>query len=164
MSRGKRLAELSCALEEDMAIDSKRAFDRAFLDMCDAPDFAAAEDHLGHALTDIYSLYEQVRLPPSSQKLRRAALEATPEGRTALAIAWVRKFPTHHLIEVSEAADIYSGYYTRIYGVLVWRPRIEVTTTQDNEGRRHEFYDDCLAGQPVLDTLQKAVTALMAVS
>jgi hypothetical protein len=130
--------------------------------MCAAADFEAAEDHLSHALCDFYSLYEQAKLPPSSQKLRRAALEASPAGRAALAIAWVRKFHTHHLIEVSKAGDLYSDYYTNLYGVLVWRDRADITTVEDDEGRRHEFYDDELAGRPTLDTLQKSVTAVIA--
>jgi hypothetical protein len=140
----------------------KRAFDRAFADMCAASDFEAAEDHLSHALCDFYSLYEQAKLPPC-QKLRRAALEASPAGRAALAIAWVRKFHTHRLIEVSNAGDLYSGYYTNLYGVLVWRDRADITTIEDDEGHRHEFYDAELAGKPTLDTLQKAVSAVVAV-
>jgi hypothetical protein len=142
----------------------KRAFDRAFADMCAAADFEAAEDHLGHALCDLYSLYELAKLSPSSQKRRRAALEASPAGRAALAIAWVRKFHTHHLIEVSKAAAVYSGYYTNLYGVLVWRDRADITIIEDDEGRRHEFYDAELAGKPVLDTLQQAVAAVVAVA
>jgi hypothetical protein len=141
----------------------KRAFDRAFADMCAAADFEAAEDHLAHALSDFYSLYEQAKLPPSSQQRRRAALEASPAGRGALAIAWVRKFHTHHLVEVSKVGNLYSGYYTKLYGVLVWRNRGDITTVEDNEGRRHEFYDTELAGKPVLDTLQNAVSAVIAV-
>jgi hypothetical protein len=146
-----------------MALDPKRAFDGAFAAMRDAPDFDAAVDHFGHALTDFYSLYERAKRPPSSQKLRRDALEATAEGRTALAVAWARKFPTHHLIDTTEAVDAYSGSYTPIYGVLVWRRRPEFTAAEDDEGHRHVFYDNHLAGQPVLDTLQTAVAALLAI-
>jgi hypothetical protein len=65
-----------------------------------------------------------------------------------------------------------SGFYTdfdpdsgswTLRGLLVWRPRGEVTTIEDDEGRRHEFYDDHLAGRPVPDTLQEAVSAVMAI-
>jgi hypothetical protein len=89
--------------------------------------------------------------------------QASPAGRAALAIAWVRNFNTHHLVEVSKVGNLYSGYYTKLYGVLVWRNRSDITAVQDNEGRRHEFYDTELAGNPVLDTLQNAVSAVIAV-
>ena len=72
-------------------------------------------------------------------------------------------FHTHDVVEVSETANIYSGYYTRLYGVLAWRPRSSFTTNPDGEGR-HLFYDRHLEGRPVLDTLQTAVSAVVAVT
>jgi hypothetical protein len=38
--------------------DPERAFDRSFAAMCDASDFEAAEDHLGHTVDELYRLYE----------------------------------------------------------------------------------------------------------
>ena len=143
-----------------MATDPKRAFDRAFAAMLGAEDLEVAEDHLGHALTDFYRLYEQARQPPASPASRKAALEATPEGCTALAIAWARAFHTHDVVEVSKDADLYSSYYTAIYGVLAWRPRSDFTANIDGDGR-HLFYDTYLEGRPVLDTLQSAVSVLV---
>jgi hypothetical protein len=131
--------------------------------MCAASDFEAAEDHFGHALADVYSLYELAKQPPSDKAARRTALEASEEGRIVLAVAWARTFNSHELIEVSRAADLYSDYYTELYGVLAWRPRSDFTTNHDGEGR-HAFYDSLLAGKPVLDTLQKAVAALVAIT
>ena len=143
--------------------DPKRAFDRSFAAMCDAADFEAAEDHLGHALTDFYRLYERAKHPPSSPAARKTALEATGNGKAALAIAWVRTFHTHDVVEVSEASDIYSDYYTNLYGVLAWRPRSNFTSNPDGEGW-HLFYDRYLEGRSVLDTLQTAVSAVVAVT
>jgi hypothetical protein len=143
--------------------DPKRAFDRAFADMRAAADFEAAEDHFGHALADVYSLYELARKPPSDKAARRTALEASEEGRIALAVAWGRTFNSHELIEVSRDADLFSNYFTELFGVLAWRPRSDFTTYHDGEDR-HEFYDSLLAGKPVLDTLQKAVAALVAIT
>ena len=131
--------------------------------MYEASDFEAAEDHLGHALTDFYRLYEQAKQPPSSPASRTTALEVSPEGCTALAIAWARTFHTHDVVEVSKVTGIYSRYYTRIYGVLAWRPRSDFTANTGGDGR-HLFYDTYLEGRPVLDTLQDAVSALEAVS
>lgn len=142
--------------------DPKRAFDQAFADMCRATDFEAVEDHLGHALTDLYRLYEQAKQPPMDKTSRRTALRGSPEGRTALAIVWTRAFHTHDVVEVSKAADLYSDYFTELYGTLAWRPRSDFTNNEDGEDR-HVFYDGFLAGRPVFDTLQKAVSALVAV-
>jgi hypothetical protein len=75
--------------------DPERALGRSFSAMCGAADFEAVEDHLSHALTDFYRLYERAKQPPSSSAARKAALETTDEGKTALAIAWARKFHIH---------------------------------------------------------------------
>ncbi len=146
--------------------DPKRGFDLAFAALCEAKDFDAAESHLGHAMEDLYRLYELAGGPPltkAKRASRDAALEATDVGKTALAIVWARKFRTHEVAEVSQAADLYSGYYTNLYGVLAWRPRADFTA--DTDGRDwHRFYDTYLEGRPVLDTLQIAVSAVVAVA
>jgi hypothetical protein len=102
--------------------DPKRGLDLAFVAIAEAADFEAAESHLGHTMEDLYRLYELARQPPSTKVLRDAALEATDDGKTALAMVWGRKFRTHEVVEVSQAADMYSDYYTNLYGVLAWRP------------------------------------------
>jgi hypothetical protein len=143
--------------------DPKRGFDLALGAVCQAADFATAEIHLGHAMEDLYRLYELAKQPPSSRASRDAALEAVDEGKTALAIVWARKFRTHEVVEVSRPADIYSGYYTKIYGVLAWRPRSDFTADTGGRGW-HMFYDTYLEGHPVLDTLQTAASAVMALT
>ena len=141
--------------------DPKQGFDLAFAALCEATDLAVAEAHLGHAMEDLYRLYELAKRPPSSKASRDTALETTDEGKTALAIVWVRKFRIHDVMEVSQAADVYSSYYTKIYGVLVWRTRSDFKAGPDGRGW-HLLYDTYLEGCPVLDTLQAAVSAVVA--
>jgi hypothetical protein len=140
--------------------DPKRGFDLAFASLCEAADFDTAEVHLGHAMEDLYRLYELAKKPPSSSRARDAALGTTDQGKTALATVWTRKFRTHDVMEVSRAADVYSNYYTNLYGVLAWRLRSDFTTTTDGRGW-HLLYDTYLEGRPVLDTLQTAASAVV---
>lgn len=140
--------------------DPKRAFDRAFVQVAAAPDFDAAVDQIGHALGDIYSLYELAKNPPSDKTKRRQGLEVSNEGKTALAIAWIRTFNTHEAITVNQDGDVFTDYYVKRYRVPLWRPRVAITSNIDGEGR-HVFYDQYLADLPVLDTMQGAVSALV---
>lgn len=57
--------------------DPKRGFDLAFVAIAEAADFEAAESHLGHAMEDLYRLYELAKQPPLTKALREAALVAT---------------------------------------------------------------------------------------
>jgi hypothetical protein len=147
------------------------AFDLAFTGMCGADTFEIAEAHFGHALCDLYRLFELVKPTANSGKsekkaaiaAREAKLKVTSEGQTALAAAWARTFRVHDVIEVTEPADLYSDYYTNLYGVLAWRPRTfapEATYPENRGG----FYDCRLAGRPVLDTMQSAFQALLAIT
>ncbi|MBV9094777.1 MAG: hypothetical protein JO132_13025 [Streptosporangiaceae bacterium] len=43
----------------------KRAFDLAFADACEAADFETAKIHLGHAMDELYRLYELAKKSPS---------------------------------------------------------------------------------------------------
>jgi hypothetical protein len=139
----------------------KRAFDRAFTEIAAAPDFDAGIDHIGHALGDIYSLFELAKNPPSDKTLRRQGLEASDAGKTALAIAWDRTFNTHEAVTQSrDDGDIYADYYIERYATPVWLPRTAFTQNEDGEGR-HLYYDHFLADKCVLDTMRAAVRELV---
>ena len=151
--------------------DPKRAFALAFTAACKAEDFEAAEIHVGHAMDELYRLYELAK-ESSSRRDRAArdeALVKIDKGEIAGAVIWARKFRTHdsmqlsqavEAVEVSQAADRYGSYYTNLYGVLVWRPRSDFTTDDDNGRGWHLFYDTRLEDHPVLETLQHAAKAL----
>jgi hypothetical protein len=140
--------------------DPKRGFDLAFAAACQAEDFETIEIHLGHAMEDLYRLYELAKKPPPSKAARDGALAQTDEGRTALAVVWARKFRTHESMELSQAADLFSNYFTNLFGVLAWRPRSEFGAGEDGDRGWHAFYDTYLDGRSVLDTLQTAVSAI----
>jgi hypothetical protein len=140
----------------------KRAFDLAFSEMCQSDNLLVFEAHFGHALGDLYRLFELAGRPPSSESGRRAALEATAEGQAALGAAWARKFRTHKLIEVTQEADF--DRYSDFYGSLAaWRPRSTFTTSTGPENRGL-YYDKRLAGHHVLDTMRTAIQALLAIT
>jgi hypothetical protein len=143
-------------------INPKQGFDLAFAAACEARDFETAESHLGHAIEDMYQLYELAKMSSSKadRTARDVALVKVERGQTAAAVVWARKYRFHDCVEVSQVADLFSDYYTNLYGVLAWRPRCDFTT-QDDDGRGwHLFYDTCLQDRPVLDTLQDAAKAL----
>jgi hypothetical protein len=110
-----------------------------------------------------FTRWIEAKQSSSSKASRDAALEKTEKGQTALALVWVRKFRTHDVVEVSKVADVYSRYYTKIYGVLVWRPRSDFNAGEDGRDW-HKFYDRHLEGRPVLDTLQAAISAMAAIN
>lgn len=144
--------------------DPKRAFDLAFAAACEAGDFDTAEIHLGHAMDELYRLYELAKKSPSKadKRARDEALVKIDKGEIAGAVVWARKYRIHDSMEVSQAADLYSNYYTNLYGVLAWRPRSDFTTEDDDGRGWHLSYDTYLEGCPVLDTLQEAAKALEA--
>jgi hypothetical protein len=140
----------------------KRGFYLAFAAACEAGDLETAEIHLGHAMDELYRLYELAKKSPSKadKKTRDEALVKIDKGETAGAIVWARKYRIHDSMEVSQAASLYSDCYTNLYGVLAWRPRSDFTAEDDDGRGWHLAYDTYLEGSPVLDTLQDAAKAL----
>lgn len=82
---------------------------------------------------------------------------------TVLAIVWARKFRTHDVVEVSRAADVYSRYYTKIMACSPGGPVSDFKAGPDGRGW-HLLYDTYLEGRPVLDTLQTAASAAIALT
>jgi hypothetical protein len=156
------------------AASIKRAFDIAFTGMCAASDFDTFEAHFGHALGDFYRLYELAGQPPSSEANRNGSLEASTNGKIALAVAWSRKFRTHDLVEVTGPGDVFTDYFTDLFGTLIWRDSSYIASVMASPTRkkpptasdrkRAGYYRDHLAGKPVLDTLQGGIGALLAIT
>ena len=55
----------SAPARESAVSNPKRAFDLAFADACEAADFETAKIHLGHAMDELYRLYELAKKSPS---------------------------------------------------------------------------------------------------
>jgi hypothetical protein len=85
-------------------------------------------------------------------------------GDVAAAVLWVRTFDTHAAVKVGEPSDVYSNYYTNLYGVLVWKQRAQLPPADPKFAAygRDVLYDQHLAGKPVLDTTDVALRALLA--
>ncbi len=122
--------------------DPKRAFVLAFTAACQAEDFEAAEIHVGHAMDELYRLYELAGKSPfrAGRAARDETLVKIDKGEIAGAVIWARKFRTYdsmqlsqavEAVEVSQAADRYGGCYANLCGVLVCRPGSGFTTDDD---------------------------------
>jgi hypothetical protein len=140
----------------------RRAFDAAFLRMCAAPTVADLEDDLSSLLQQLYRLGELCRWrlgTPAGTKLNPkdfgAVLSGSDDLRAARAAMWARRFDTHDLVVVASLADLYSDFYTDMYGVLAWQPLAQT----DPDGR-HLDYAAVLEGRPVLDTIRRAFDAM----
>jgi hypothetical protein len=139
----------------------RRAFDAAFLRMCTAHTVADLEDELSNLLHQLYRLGElcRWRLGPAGTKLSSqdfgAVLAGSDDLRAARAAMWARTFDTHDLVVVASLADLYSDFYTDMYGVLAWQPLAQT----DPDGR-HLDYAAVLEGRPVLDTIRRAFDAM----
>jgi hypothetical protein len=136
----------------------KRAFDESFKRMCSAPYDTDLEDELSNLLHHLYRLAEWARKQKGLAKVDffRAALAQSPEARPAL---WVRTFDTHDALVTASTGDVYSDYYTNMYGVLVWEPLQTLQATDATFGRDND-YAVSLAGKPVLDTIRAAFDQL----
>jgi hypothetical protein len=129
--------------------------------MCAAPTVADLEDELSNLLHQLYRLGELCwwRLGPAGTKLNLqdfgTVLAGSDDLRAARAAMWARRFDTHDLVVVASLADLYTGFYTDMYGVLAWQPLAQT----DPDGR-HFDYAAVLEGRAVLDTIRRAFDAM----
>jgi hypothetical protein len=82
-------------------------------------------------------------------------LAGSSDLRAARAAMWARRFDTHDLIIVASLADLFSDFYTEMYGMLAWQPLAQT----DPDGR-HLDYAAALEGRAVLDTIRRAFDAM----
>jgi hypothetical protein len=82
-----------------------------------------------------------------------------------LGALWIRSYDTHEIATVSKFKDVYSGFYTKMYGVLVWQciadmPFVRLPKATD----RYVDYQSNLENKPVLDTPRFAFDGLAAIT
>jgi hypothetical protein len=145
----------------------RRAFDAAFRRMCAATTVADLEDELSNMLHHLYRLGElcRWRLGPPGRQLSKKEfgerLLRSDDLRAARAAMWVRADDTHNLFAVVTApaapADLYTDFYTEMYGVLAWQP-----LTETDPAGRDQDYADTLEGRAVLGTTRRAFDAMAA--
>lgn len=134
------------------------AFDAAFQRMCEAQSDDMLMAELSNMLHHVYRLRELCRHRLAGFDVTERSSDAL---RAARAASWVRNFDTHQLFAVGSQQDVYSDYYTAMYGVLVWKPLADLPAQADSHDR-HEDYSERLAGNVVLDSLRHAFDAMSA--
>ena len=144
--------------------DGERAFRTAFRHMCEAAIFDDAADQLSNMLHQLYRLSELAKATLGGAPNLYQQLAQVAGGDVAAAVLWVRTFDTHAAVKVGEPSDVYSNYYTNLYGVLVWKQRAQLPPADPKfpPYGRDVLYDQHLAGKPVLDTTDVALRALLA--
>ena len=117
--------------------------------MCAATTLDDLAIELANALNHLYRLSEHLKRD-MGEKPFFERLRSSTELRTVSAIRWVRGFEVHEVTEIAEVGDVYSDFYTEMYGVLVWRPLACLRVPTDQHGN-DRVYVDYLEGRPVLD-------------
>ena len=145
--------------QSDPELDGVRyAFDAAFQRMCEATTHDALMAELSNLFHHLFRVRELCKHRLGSSKLY-ATEKSTSDLRAARAASWARNFDTHQLYAVASQQDVYSNFYTAMYGILVWKPLSSLPQSTDKYGR-HLDYATELEGKPVLDTLRCAFDAL----
>lgn len=138
------------------------AFDAAFQRMCEAATEADLTSELSNVLNQLYRLGElcKTRL---TEPIFYNILTSTNDLKAARAARWARAFDTHDIFVVAVIGDLYSNYYTNMYGVLAWKPlnALPVSSNPAKYGQDADYRAE-LEGKVILDTLRKAFDALAA--
>jgi hypothetical protein len=145
----------------------RRPFDAALLRMCQAGDVDLLRDELSNMLHHMYRLGElrrrrwSISTDVNAQVNQRA--KAVPGVMGAL---WIRCYDTHEIASLATPGDVYSDYYTEMYGVLVWKPLAAMPFASRPKrvamSDRYDDYEVALRNKPVLDTLRGAFDGLKA--
>src|SRR5215216_1118795 len=99
----------------------RRAFDTAFRRIISAPTPGDAEDEFSNTLGHLYRLNELGKNRHGKDAWHNKLL-GSDDLRAARAAIWARTFDVHDVVTVAAMGDVYSDYYTAMYGVLVWKP------------------------------------------
>ena len=141
----------------------RRPFDAAFLRMRQAGDVDLLRDELSNMLHHLYRLGELCA--------RRWQLKGNHAGFNArvkvvpgaLGAMWIRTYDTHEIASVSTMADLYSDFYSDLYGVAVWKPVAAMPfVSKPSTGWVVARYNDYrgLENKAVLDTMRRAFDGL----
>ena len=138
----------------------RRPFDAALLRMCQAGDVDLLRDELSNMLHHMYRLGELCArrwgLKGDHMGFNAKVLKAVPG---ALGAMWMTTYDTHDLFSVSTTGDVYSNFYTNLYGVAVWEPISGMPfVNKPSKAWGVERYDDYknLEDRPILDTTRRA--------
>ena len=136
----------------------ENAFDAAFTRMCEAESVSELESELSNVLNQLYRLRELARKRFGDSRYYEL-VKGSNGLRIIRAIVWARKFDVHDTVVMAELSDMYTNYYTEMYGVLAWKP-LSLLPEQTDNYDRHLDYISTLENRPVLDTTKDAFTIL----
>jgi hypothetical protein len=99
----------------------RRTFDSAFQRVCAATTPTDAENEFSSMLDWLYRLNElgKRRL---GDKTFHQRMVGSDDLRAARAAIWARTFDVHRVVAVAAMGDVFSDYFTAMFGVLVWKP------------------------------------------
>ncbi len=141
----------------------RRPFDAAFLRMRQAGDVDLLRDELSNMLQHLYRLGELRRrrwqLKRNDHERFNAKAKVVPG---ALGAMWIRTFDTHELFSLSMMSDLYSDFFSDLYGVSAWKPVAAIVSKPPGGWAlvRYEDYQAHLENKPVLDTMRRAFDGL----
>jgi hypothetical protein len=139
----------------------RRAFDNAFQRICEATTPADAEDEFSNALNHLYRLNELGKNRLGEDAFHNKLRGSDDDLRAARAAIWARTFDVHDVVAVAAMGDVFSDYFTAMFGVLVWKPLASLPEQTDKYDR-HLDYVKFLKGMPVLGTSRRAFDAMAA--
>jgi hypothetical protein len=141
----------------------RRPFNAAFTRMCQAGEVDLLRDELSNMLHHMYRLGELCA--------RRWQLTGDHAGFNAkvkvvpgaLGAMWIRAFDTHEIASVSTMADLYSDFYSDLFGVLAWKsisvmPFVNKPTKAWGIERYNDYQN--LENKPVRNTMRQAFDGL----
>jgi hypothetical protein len=140
----------------------RRAFDSAFQRVCASTTPADAENEFSSMLDWLYRLNElgKRRL---GDKTFHQRMVGSDDLRAARAAIWARTFDVHDVVAVAAMGDVFSDYFTEMFGVLVWNPLASLPDQTDKWGHdRHLDYASFLENRSVLGTSRRAFDAMAA--
>lgn len=132
----------------------ERGLEAARLRMLGAPSEDVALCALTEILCWIYGLEEWYRNHLGTYYTER---DSRTDGQLVGGLVWARTFAQHELARTADIGDLYSDFYTSMFGVLVWRARPQLPPPNRSETRgRDAFYDRHLSNQVVPETIATA--------
>jgi hypothetical protein len=135
----------------------RRAFDSAFPRICSATTPADAEDEFSNPLNHMYRLNELGKNRLGKDAFHNKLL-GFDDLRAARAVIWARTFDVHRVVAVAAMGDVFSDYFTAMFGVLVWKPLASLPEQTDSYDR-HLDYASFLENRSVLGTSRRAFDA-----
>jgi hypothetical protein len=141
----------------------RRPFEAAFLRMRQAGDLDLLRDELSNMLHHMYRLSELCcrRWQVNPSGFNAKVVDVVPG---ALGAIWIRCYDTHDIAEVSTTGDLYTDFYTELYGVAAWKPVAAMhfvnKPTKGSALPRYQDYHGHLENKAVLDTMRRAFDGL----